>query len=187
MYNNWESLYKNLKLCKKCSLCKNRTQVLCGYGNKNSKLMIIAEAPGYTEDQTGVPFTGKSGIIFDKILKELELQKEDVYTTNIVKCHPDKNRNPSIEERECCIKWLRNEIYLLRPKFVLILGKVAAERLIHPNFKILSEHGKIFERNNYIFIATFHPSAVLRDESKLETMISDIKTLKKEINKVKIH
>ncbi len=183
---NWEILETNLKQCKKCPLANNRTQVLCGHGNKDNKIMFIAEAPGEVEDIKGLPFMGKSGTVLDKLLKSIDLSREDIFITNIVKCHPPKNRNPKPEERELCIKWLTLEVKLLKPSIVVCLGKISAERLIHKNFSINANHGKVFERNGYKFIATFHPSAILRDESKLIEAINDFKIIKQEIDKLKV-
>ena len=181
----WEKLELAEKNCQKCNLYLERYQTLCGNGNKNSDIMFIAEAPGENENIKGIPFVGKSGEILDKLLKSINLDRNQIFITNIVKCHPPHNRNPKYEEKEQCIKWLKYEVALLKPKLIVCLGKIASERLIFKNFSINKNHGKVFTRNNYTFIATFHPSALLRDNSKIPDALNDFKIIKNTYIKLK--
>lgn len=180
----WEELESKERICTKCDLCQTRRQVLLGKGNKEAALMIVAEAPGEQEDIQGVPFVGRSGTVLDAVFEKVGMTREEIYITNIVKCHPPKNRNPKEEERELCLDWLRQELMLIQPKIICCLGKVAAERLIHPDFKITKEHGTFFLKNHYLFMATFHPSAILRDPSKKEAIEQDFTRIQKQLEKM---
>ena len=143
--------------------------------------MVIAEAPGEQEDLHKIPFVGRSGEILDSLLRDCGLKREDIYITNIVKCHPPGNRDPKEEEKEACFPYLKYETFLLKPRIIVCLGRVAAQRIISPDFKITKQHGTWIYRKNCALTATYHPSAILRDPSKYELAKEDFcKIVKKQ-------
>ena len=181
---SWEELEKMCQNCKKCDLCKNRTNVVFGYGNIKSKVMFIGEGPGQNEDIQGKPFVGRSGKLLDSFLEEIGLDREKIYIANMVKCRPPENRDPLPEEQEMCINWLRNQVYILRPRIIVALGRIAAMKVVDPNIKITRDHGIFVERNNVWLMATLHPAAVLRNMSKKQDVQLDFKKLRQKIDEI---
>ncbi len=152
--------------CKECHACGLRstcTQVVVDGGVPGAPIWLVGEAPGGSEDEQGYPFVGRSGILLDQFLSAASLSREkNVYITNIVKCRPPQNRDPLPEEREACMIWLRRQFVLLRPRIVVCLGRIAAQKLIRPDFSVTREHGHWEEKNGTLFTATWHPAALLR-------------------------
>lgn len=181
---SWETLYNECNECKKCSLCETKTNTVFGSGNKNATLMFIGEAPGEKEDLQGLPFVGASGKLLDKYLDAVGLKREDVYIANILKCRPPKNRDPKPEEEDACIDFLRKQLELIQPKMIVCLGRISAMRLIKPDFKITSEHGKWFKKGNFLMCAVYHPSALLRDPRKRDDMMADFIMLKNKLDEL---
>lgn len=175
---SWDVLEWSCNNCKKCRLWEMRNNVVIGKGNKTSDIMFIGEGPGQQEDLQGIPFVGAAGQLLDKILKSVDINKDDVYITNIVKCRPPGNRDPHDDEQDACINYLRYQLKLIQPKIIVCLGRIAAKRIIKPDFKITSEHGIWTERKGYWITSTFHPSALLRDEAKKRTTWEDFKIIK---------
>lgn len=176
--HDWIELEKICNNCTKCDLHKTRTNMVFGKGNIHTNLMFIGEAPGEQEDLSGIPFVGKSGQLFSKILDSVDISREEIYIANIMKCRPPKNRNPLNIEKESCLPYLRNQVKLIHPKIIVCLGRVSAQSIIGPNFKITKEHGIFFDRKGYSLIATYHPSALLRDPSKKRATWEDFKKIK---------
>lgn len=152
-----------------------------GRGSLRSPVLFIAEGPGRNEDRDGIPFTGQSGQVFDRLLGEIGMTREDVYITNIVKCHPPGNRDPKPEEQEACIPYLKYETLLLRPKMIVCLGRVAAQRIIRPDFRITREHGSFLLRKGVWLTAVYHPSAILRDDTKYPETAADFRAIKEKL------
>lgn len=177
MYN-YEELKEFVDHCHRCGLCQTRNHSVMGKGNLHGKMLFIAEAPGRNEDRNGIPFTGKSGELFDRLLADIGMKRDEIYLTNIVKCHPPGNRDPYPEEQEACIPYLKYETALLRPKIIVCLGRIAAQRIIRPDYRITREHGTFLERKNTWLTAVYHPSAVLQDPSKLPQMQEDFRKIK---------
>ncbi len=171
--------------CSACSLHSSRTNLVFGVGNENADLMFIGEAPGEQEDRTGIPFVGAAGQLFDKFLFAADIEREDVYIANILKCRPPRNRDPLPEEEDCCIPILRAQIRAIRPRIIVCLGRIAAMRLIKPDFRITKEHGLWFEKGDFLITAVYHPSALLRDPSKREDMLLDMKMIKAKLDSPK--
>lgn len=169
------------KNCRKCKLCGSRTNVVFGYGDVKSQIMFIGEGPGENEDLQGQPFVGRSGKLLDIFLKEIGLNREKIYIANIVKCRPPENRDPTPYEQDCCIDWLRNQVYIIRPKIIVALGRIAAMKIVDPNIKITRDHGKFIERNGVMMMATLHPAAVLRNMNKKLDVKQDFEKLKNKI------
>lgn len=169
-----EEIKKECEECRLCPLCQTRTNTVFGVGNPNSKLMFVGEAPGEQEDISGIPFVGAAGKLFDKYLAAVGISREDIYIANILKCRPPKNRDPKPEEEDLCIEYLRGQVRAIKPKMIVCLGRIAAMRLIKPDFKITSEHGAWFKKGNFEICAVYHPSALLRDPRKKDDMLRDM-------------
>jgi DNA polymerase len=169
-----EELEESINSCKRCALCETRTKCVVGGGNINSKVMLIGEAPGMQEDLSGKAFVGASGKLLDKMLESIGLDRNKVYICNIVKCRPPKNRNPSQSEVNACMDYLRYQFLIMKPKIIVLLGSVASKSIISKDFSIMKNHGKIIEKKGIFFLPTFHPSALLRDETKKALAWSDL-------------
>ncbi|HCA05116.1 MAG TPA: uracil-DNA glycosylase [Ruminococcaceae bacterium] len=188
MYRNWEELTAACIACRNCGLCKTRHNVVVGVGNAQAEVMFIGEGPGENEDLQGEPFVGKAGILLDKMLCAVDLDRNsNIYIANIVKCRPPHNRDPKPEEQDCCINWLRNQAALIRPKIIVCLGRIAACRIIKPDFKITREHGKWFNKNGVLMCAMLHPAAVLRDPRRKAEAFADFLELREKIKTVCEH
>lgn len=156
--------YKN---CQNCPLHENRTNFVYGDGNPNADLMIIGEGPGQKEDQAGHVFIGPAGQLLTKMLQAINIKREDVYITNIVKCHPPHNRDPFPAEKEACLTYLTEQIQIVKPKVILLLGKVAASTLLphQDNASLSSYRNKEHYYQNIRTFVSYHPSALLRNAS----------------------
>ena len=146
--------------------------------------MFIGEAPGEQEDLSGVPFVGRAGQLLDKYLFAVDIARENVYIANILKCRPPKNRDPLPEEEEACIGFLREQVRLIRPKVIVCLGRIAAMKLIKPDYKITKEHGEWVEKGDFLMTAVYHPAALLRDPNKKEEMLADMKKIKARLDEL---
>lgn len=181
-----EKVKSKCKKCKKCSLCETRTNVVFSDGIPNHKLMLIGEAPGFYEDQKGLPFVGKAGQLLDKIFASVGLSREkDVYICNTIKCRPPDNRDPQVEEKEACREYLDAQIEILKPKIILICGKVALSSMFNTAQGITKLRGQWFDGpNSSKMMPIFHPSYLLRNDSKEKgspkwLMWQDIQEVKK--------
>jgi DNA polymerase len=174
----WDELEGQCKSCEKCELCKTRTNVVFGTGNKEAELMFIGEAPGESEDLSGIPFVGRAGKLFDKYLEAVGIDRNSVYIANMLKCRPPKNRDPLPSEQDLCIDYLREQVRLIKPKLIVCLGRISAMRLIREDFKITKEHGIWYKKGNFEISAVYHPSLLLRDPRKKEDMLIDMKAVK---------
>ncbi|AYD39129.1 uracil-DNA glycosylase [Clostridium fermenticellae] len=182
----WRELYDECLKCDKCELCKNKTNMVFGDGNPRSKLMFIGEAPGADEDRTGIPFVGRAGQLLNKGLLELNLVRErDYYICNICKCRPRNNRTPYEEEAKACIPYLRNQTALIKPKIIVCLGATALKYILGSDFRITRDRGKWIERKGILLTSTFHPSAILRDQSKKASFWKDLKDIKQKYDQIK--
>jgi len=144
--------------------------------------MFIGEAPGEKEDLSGIPFVGAAGQLFDKFLGAVGIERSEVYIANMLKCRPPKNRDPLPAEQDLCIEYLREQVRLIDPKLIVCLGRISAQRLIKPDFKITSEHGVWFSKGRYEMCAVYHPSFLLRDPRKREDMLTDMKAIKAKLD-----
>lgn len=180
-----QSLEKYCIKCNKCPLHMTRTNVVFGDGNPNAMIMFIGEGPGYNEDKQGKPFVGAAGQLFDKMLKAIEMKREDVYIANIVKCRPPDNRNPLAEEVRNCMEYLRWQVKLVNPKIIVCLGAISAQNIISKDFKITKDRGIWVEKGKFHIMPTFHPAALLRDENKKKPAWEDFKSIKKKYDELK--
>ena len=182
MYDNWEDLEKSILECKKCRLCKNRTNIVFGQGNKKARLMFIGEGPGADEDKQGIPFVGKAGQLMNNAFQALEINREDVYIANIVKCRPPSNRVPEDDEVQTCLNYLRNQVILIKPKIIVLLGSTALKNILGKEYGITAVRGNWMEKNGIKYMPTWHPAALLRDENKKIEFWQDLKEAKKYID-----
>ncbi len=152
-----------VKECNNCRLAQTRTNFVFGEGNPSAELVVIGEAPGAEEDATGRPFVGRSGQLLDKILLAAGFRREEVYICNIIKCRPPGNRNPLEDEIRECMPILLRQLQSIKPKIILILGKVAANTIFENNISLGSMRGKVQKWQKYDCFITYHPAALLRN------------------------
>lgn len=184
-FENWEQLKAACADCRKCGLAQTRTNLVFGVGNENSRVLFIGEGPGEKEDLKGEPFVGRGGQLLDKFLEAIDLDRnKNIYIANSVKCRPPKNRDPLPEEQEACLGWLREQTRLLHPKIIVCLGRISAQRLIDPSFKVTTQHGEFFERKDTLMMGTFHPAALLRNPNMKPRALEDFVALRDKINEV---
>lgn len=175
MFDNWEDLEKSINNCNKCKLCNNRTNIVFGCGNKNADVMFIGEGPGADEDLQGIPFVGKAGKLMDMAFEGIGIKREDVYIANIVKCRPPQNRVPEQDEVDGCLNYLRNQVILVKPKIIVLLGSTALKNILGKELSITACRGKWIEKKGIHYMPTWHPAALLRDESKKIEFWRDLK------------
>ena len=177
-------LSQEVSECRLCPLSKTRNNTVFGRGGVTPKILFVGEAPGEQEDLKGKPFVGAAGNLLDLYLEFIGLDEEDYYIANIIKCRPPKNRDPLPEEEEVCMSYLRKQVSILSPKILVCLGRVSAKRIIDPDFKITKQRGIWYERGGMKVMATYHPSALLRDPEKKKDSLSDFKKILEEFNKI---
>ena len=177
--DGWEALEQKCLNCTGCGLCETRHHVVFGVGNRETEVLFVGEGPGEQEDLQGEPFVGPAGKLLDDMLSIVDIDRgSNCYIANIVKCRPPRNRDPLETEQEACIGYLRNQVALIRPKIIVCLGRIAAKKLIDPDFRITRQHGQWFKRGDFWMMATFHPSALLRDVSKRPEAFDDLMALR---------
>ena len=176
----WEELEQRCQGCQSCPLAETRTHVVFGVGNRQADVMLIGEGPGEQEDLQGVPFVGPAGQLLDKMLAAIGHGREDVYIANVVKCRPPGNRVPLPEEAQACLPFLRAQFLLVRPKILVCLGSTAARSIIRPDIRITRERGQWTLRKGVWMLPTYHPSALLRDQTgeKKREAWADLKALR---------
>lgn len=184
MYETWEELEEAIKDCNKCKLCSGRNNIVFGVGNKNADIMFIGEGPGADEDIQGEPFVGKAGQLMNKAFEALDIKREEVYIGNIVKCRPPQNRNPEPDETKACMDYLRNQVLLIKPKIIVLLGSIALKNILGEEYGITNSRGKWIEKKGIWYMPTFHPAALLRDESKKIDFWRDLKLVKEKVKEL---
>ena len=170
----------------KSAIYKTRTNVVIGRGNTNADLMLVGEGPGKQEDAQGIPFVRAAGKLLDLLFNALMMTEDMYYIANIVKCRPPNNRVPFDEEAQQCLPYLREQVKLVNPKIIVCLGATAIKYLVDKNARITKIRGQWIERKQFWIMPTFHPAALLRDESKKELMWADLKKVKQKMNKLLI-
>lgn len=181
----WDELERVCGQCTKCGLCETRHNVVFGVGNRQADILFVGEGPGEQEDLKGEPFVGPAGKLLDDMLSIIDLDRSKVYIANIVKCRPPRNRDPMETEQEACVGYLRNQVALIKPKIIVCLGRIAATKLIDPDFRITREHGTWTQRGDVWMTATYHPSALLRDLSKRPDAFDDLMAIRQKISSLK--
>ncbi len=188
MYNNWDELKNDCMQCRKCPLCETRTNLVFGVGNEQAEVLFVGEGPGRNEDLQGEPFVGRGGQLLDKYLDAIGLsRKSNIYIANMVKCRPPENRDPLPDEQEECIGWLREQTRLIKPKIIVCLGRISAQKLIDKDYKVTQRHGEFVEKGGILFMATFHPAALLRNPNQKPDALEDFLALRSKIKEVCTH
>ncbi len=187
MFDTMNELKNECLNCRKCALYETRNNVVFGVGKEDAQILFIGEAPGENEDLQGEPFVGRGGKLLDSYLGSIGLDRKDnIYIANMLKCRPPKNRDPKPEEMDMCIDWLRNLVRIMRPKIIVCVGRIAAQRLISPDFRVTKDHGIFYNKNGTLMMGTFHPAALLRDPRKKGECLEDFMKLQDKINELGI-
>jgi len=171
-----ETIKQEVINCTKCELCKTRTNSVPGKGNFQSDVIFVGEAPGRNEDEKGEPFVGIAGKKLSDALEEAGISREEVYITNIVKCRPPNNRVPNTVERETCKDYIRQEISIIKPKIICILGNTAFNSMLGGS-EITKFRGKVVRKNDQLYFLTVHPAATIYNQKLITTLNKDIKKL----------
>lgn len=181
-----EEIAAKIARCTRCSLARTRNNVVPGMGVENPDVLVIGEGPGYDEDKQGLPFVGKAGILLDKMLAAIGLdRKSNCYIANIVKCRPPQNRDPFPQEQDACFSFLEAQINILKPKMILCMGKISSNKMLNQKSPIGTLRGQIFEYNNIPLMVTYHPSALLRNEQLKRPAWDDLKMFKAKLDEIK--
>lgn len=183
--DSWEALQAEVALCTKCGLCKTRTQTVFGSGNKNADWMIIGEGPGQNEDQQGLPFVGKAGQLLTEMLRAIGLDREQVFITNVVKCRPPANRDPKPIEIETCKPYLLRQLALIKPKIIVVLGRVAAQALLNTDEPIGKLRGRVHALNDTPVVVVYHPAYLLRSLLDKRKAWADLKLAMQTVKHIK--
>lgn len=178
-----KKLYAKYNNCTQCPLAtQGRNNIVWGKGDENAKLMFIGEGPGREEDAQGIPFVGRAGKLLTKIIESINLEKKQVYITNVVKCRPPNNRNPLPIESETCKKLiLLKEIEIIKPKIICTLGAIASKALFGENIRISQIRGKFTLFNGIPVMPTYHPAYLLRNPSAKRIVWEDMKNIKQKL------
>jgi uracil-DNA glycosylase len=179
-YESCPDLSLAIRECQNCLLARNRRQAVPGQGPQNSLLMFIGEGPGFEEDQQGRPFVGPAGQLLTKMIQAINISREEVYITNLVKCRPPENRVPFEQEVEACRSFLEEEIRLVDPRILVPLGSCAAQTLTRSKKKISDLRGRILNFENRQLIATYHPAYLLRNPGAKREAWEDLKRVRRE-------
>ena len=178
---SWAQLEAEVAECRRCRLCETRTNVVPGEGDPQARLMFIGEGPGRDEDLQGRPFVGRSGELLTRMIRAIGLERENVYICNVVKCRPPQNRNPEPDEAEACLNYLRAQVALVKPRVVVLLGKVACQYTLREEISVMRDHGRWFERKGVWFMPTFHPSFLLRDPARKRDAWEDFQKIRNKL------
>lgn len=174
-------LNEQISQCINCSLRQTCKQVVVGEGNENAKIMFVAEAPGAKEDENNAMFVGAAGDVLNKLLAAINLSRDDIYLTNIVKCRPPQNRDPKREEIASCRPWLDKQIKIINPEIIVPLGRFAMEQFVS-GVKISQVHGRYRCVDERLIFVMYHPAMALYKESMYEVLLRDVKRLGKILN-----
>jgi uracil-DNA glycosylase family 4 len=170
-----EEVAERIRTTHCCALCPNRTNAVPGEGNPQAKLFLVGEGPGATEDAQGRPFVGQAGNLLNGILEAIEVPRDSVYITNIVKCRPPQNRKPLPDEIAACIPYLHRQIEIVQPKVILALGSTAAEAMLGVRKSLGELRGKVHTYNGIPLVVTYHPAALLRNPNWKKPTWDDVR------------
>jgi len=179
-----EDIRKRIAGCQRCRLYTGRTNIVLGAGKEDADLLFVGEAPGRDEDIQGRPFVGKAGELLTRIIEAINLKREDVYITNIIKCRPPQNRNPEPDEIYACEPFLVEQIQVIKPKIICALGTFAARALLRTDKKISELRGRFYSYHNIKLMPTYHPAYLLRNPAEKRDVWKDIQAIAIEVPKV---
>ncbi|NTW48997.1 MAG: uracil-DNA glycosylase [Chlorobiales bacterium] len=178
-FKTLSELYAATKSCKKCRLGELRKNYVFGEGNEKAKVVVVGEAPGAEEDAQGRPFVGRSGQLLDKILEAVKFGRQEVYICNVIKSRPPENRNPMPDEIEACLPYLNRQLEIIKPKIILVLGRVAANALLENKHSMSAMRGKAMKWRNIDVFVTYHPAALLRNPNWKRLCWEDVQLLRR--------
>ena len=184
---DWRQLYSHIENCQNCALYQGCTHKVPGQGDLRAPLMLIGEGPGQHEDEQGLAFVGPAGQLLTQMLSAIRLPRDRVYICNVVKCRPPHNRQPLPEEVQACLPYLRRQFLLVRPRVILLLGATAVSAVLGPEYRITSCHGQWVSRKGVDIIATYHPSALLRDAGKKRPAWEDLQKLRDRLKELELY
>jgi DNA polymerase len=187
MQLTWEELHSEVQNCHRCRLGRGRMHAVPGEGDRQSPLMFVGEGPGQQEDETGRPFVCAAGQLLDKMIAAIGLSRKSVYICNVVKCRPPQNRIPEMDEAAACLPFLRQQFLLIRPKVIVCLGATAGKALIDPEMRITRQRGEWVLRKGIWMMATYHPSALLRDADKKRPAWTDMQALRQKLQDLGVY
>ena len=179
-----DQLLGQVNACQRCGLCQGRHHGVLGEGPATARIMLIGEGPGAQEDATGRPFVGAAGQLLDRMVDALGMNREDFYIANIVKCRPPGNRAPTDAEAEACLPYLRAQVRALRPPILVLMGATAIRYIMGPEYRVTRDRGRWVERKGFWMMATFHPAAILRDESKRTPTFEDLRAARDKLKQL---
>ncbi|NNJ95572.1 MAG: uracil-DNA glycosylase [Gammaproteobacteria bacterium] len=174
----WQQLEQTVSGCTKCDLHQSRSQTVFGVGNRNARLLIIGEAPGKDEDLQGEPFVGRAGQLLNAMLAAIGLQREQIYIANVLKCRPPNNRDPLPAEAQACAPWLQQQIALIQPELIFVLGRIAAHHLLNTDRSLASLRGRTHQYAGIPLIVSYHPAYLLRQPVEKRKSWQDLKYVK---------
>jgi len=181
MKTSWAQFSEQISNCTACALCESCQQKVPGQGDPCAPLMLIGEGPGEQEDQQGLAFVGPAGQLLTKMLEAIQIPRDRVYICNIVKCRPPQNRTPLPEEMAACEPHLCAQWALVNPKVILLLGSTAVRAVLGENYRITRCRGEWYERKGVPVLATYHPSALLRDQARKHEAWADLKLVRQKL------
>jgi uracil-DNA glycosylase len=176
-----DSIQTDIGDCQRCKLAQHRTRIVFGEGSPSARLMFVGEAPGFDEDQQGMPFVGKAGQLLSRIIQAINLARDQVYICNVIKCRPPGNRNPEPDEILACFPFLNRQIASIQPEYICALGTFAAQTLLKTTQPISRLRGQFYDYNGIRLLPTFHPSYLLRSPDKKREVWEDMKLLMNEM------
>ena len=179
--DDWLALQREVESCQKCALCETLNRTVFGSGNQHADLMLIGEAPGESEDQQGLPFVGKAGLLLTEMIRAMGLARDAVFICNIVKCRPPNNRDPKIEEVQACREYLQRQIAYVQPKLILAVGRIAAQQLLQSDAPLSKLRGKVHQLDAIPVVVVYHPAYLLRSPLEKRKAWSDIQIAIREL------
>lgn len=184
MYTNLKEINNDLLSCRKCDLHKTRKNTVFGEGSKNADIMFIGEGPGRDEDELSRPFVGKAGQLLDKMLASIDLSRNDVFIANILKCRPPGNRDPLPEEANACMGYLRAQVAIIKPKILVCLGRISSGYILGQPIRITKDRGVWHNVKGFYIMPTYHPAALLRNESWKKDSYKDLLMIKQKYDEI---
>lgn len=181
---SWAELMEHISACQGCDLRAGCNRVVPGEGDPNALVMFIGEGPGADEDRLGRPFVGRAGELLTKMIHSIGMERTDTYICNVVKCRPPHNRTPLPEEMDACKGFLRAQVALVRPRIIVLLGSTAGKAVLGDQFRVTRDRGRWVEKKGVWFMPTYHPSALLRDETLKRPAWEDFKAVREKIHEL---